>query len=439
MSDILEHSSVVISKNFSLSFGDFKILSFCYLPLVGSEALGLYDFFLSYGDGSSPFLFGKDCFIYTGLTIATLNQAKKKLEAVGLLETYHKGSDDEEDDSFLVQVLPPLSPKKFFDDKILSALLENKIGFKAFGNIQALFIRGEKIDSSFKKESAAIGAMFPINDLDLSTNNIEQVGLEDKNGKKTSSAFNEKEFKKELQGLEIPFRSIANDIEEIYSCSSFYNLTAKDAANMVQNSTNSNNIFYKDKFLTLCHDRCHFLYDAYDQDDEYTPLVGENFSTAKYKEQDETNPLEFLARKLHLKYVPDDTQDSLRKFRDEFNFPDGVVNNIIDYCIMKNEGSLPPLAYWEKVALTIVGKKPKNAYECSLYLESKQKEFKRKRDKKIARDTGIRKNLAGIKEEEQEKKIEVPKLKVEKNDDDDMEFTQDELDFMNELDKKMGK
>ena len=87
--------------------------------------------------------------------------------------------------------------------------------------------------------------------------------------------------------------------------------------------------------------------------------------------------------------LPDSILSDLQTFQDDFNFPRGVVNNIIDYCLLKNNNQLPALAYLEKVAMSVKGSNPKDAYGCSIILKEQNKKFKKKREKKIAYQTGM--------------------------------------------------
>lgn len=437
MADIGERSSVVVSKKFSLSFGDFKMLSFCYLPLIGSEALGLYDFLLSFGDASSPFLFGADCMAYTGLNGGTLNIARRKLEAIGLLETYHKGSDDDENDSFFLKTLPPLSPKKFFEDKVLSSLLEAHVKSKSFANTKAMFIRGENLDSSYENISVSIGAVFSIGntDIDLSSSG-DEANLEDKKGKKTSHSFDKEEFQKGLKEKEIPLSSLKDALDQIYSCASFYNLTVNDTVDLVNNSLNSDMIFSLNHFLSLCHDRCRFIYDSFDREDEYSPLVGENHMTAYYRTLDETNPVEFYAKKLQMSRVPEEVQEDLRKFRDEYNFTNGVVNSVIDYCCEINKGAPGRLRYWETIAQGIAGKdKPKTAYEAYLKLQERTKAMVSKISRKATKAAGSKRRKEDLQEEKEKDTQKEKKSTKEVRRD----FTDEENDLMEDLSKELKK
>lgn len=55
----------------------------------------------------------------------------------------------------------------------------------------------------------------------------------------------------------------------------------------------------------------------------------------------------------------------------------------------ENNNQLPALAYLEKVAMSVKGSNPKDAYGCSIILKEQNKKFKKKREKKIAYQTGM--------------------------------------------------
>ena len=102
-----------------LGEGSLASLSELYLPLIGSQALGLY--FALYAEGNQADLihFGDELRKKTGMTFSDIQASRRPLEAIGLLKTsYEKGSNGR--GIFYFQIFAPASPKDFLGDVLLS-------------------------------------------------------------------------------------------------------------------------------------------------------------------------------------------------------------------------------------------------------------------------------------------------------------------------------
>lgn len=387
MVEIEKESALTISVNFSMSDNDYKVLYTCYLPIVGSDGISLYGYLLSVGQSNLPFIFGEDLFNFTGLNEATATIARKRLEAACLIETYNKVGVKEDSSSFILKLFPPLSPKKFFSDLALTKILDISIGNKKLDELKRSYIKGENIGDDYTNISASFSAIFDIKNLDISINDSPDK-LEDKSGKHTASNVDMASLKKAMKERQISSNNLKDDLPNILSTINFYDIDAKEAVNIIERCLNSDNIFALDKFTQLCRDRCRFVSDAY-VDDSSDPMYNGNMRNAEiFEAQDKLSIPQFVSARLNLSIVPQPVLDDLYKLQQEFGFSNGVVNNIVDFCLLKN-GSLPNLKYMERVSMTVTTKKPKTAYECSIILKNENKKFKKNVDKKISYETGL--------------------------------------------------
>ncbi|MGL6057197.1 MAG: DnaD domain protein [Culicoidibacterales bacterium] len=108
----------VVQSEGVLSEFDRKTLFSLYLPIVGSQALALY---MTLWDE----LFQKPTAHFRLLTqlnlsLTQLVEARKRLESLGLLQTYRLTSDIQQ---FIYEPILPATPKTFFNDPLLNALL----------------------------------------------------------------------------------------------------------------------------------------------------------------------------------------------------------------------------------------------------------------------------------------------------------------------------
>lgn len=127
----------------SLSIDDLNVLSLLYMPIIGNRAYTLYMTLYSALNRSSNtrVVELRDITDLFGITINTLNTDRKRLEAIGLMNTYYK------DDEYVLLLKAPFSARHFFNDCILGIYLRNRVGNALFEKLLNLF----KVES-FNKE-----------------------------------------------------------------------------------------------------------------------------------------------------------------------------------------------------------------------------------------------------------------------------------------------
>ena len=168
---------------------------------------------------------------------------------------------------------------------------------------------------------------------------------------------------------------------------------------------------------------------------------GSSKNAEVFKQQDQYPTPTYVCARLKMSKLPDSILSDLQTFQDDFNFPRGVVNNIIDYCLLKNNNQLPALAYLEKVAMSVKGSNPKDAYGCSIILKEQNKKFKKKREKKIAYQTGMLDKINSydnqegnniVKDDEDSNK-DSNKIEENNSENDNVELSEEEKEFAKKL------
>ena len=206
-------------------------------------------------------------------------------------------------------------------------------------------------------------------------------------------------------------------------------------------ATISYNVFLKDKFVRLSKDRSSFLTDSFNDETSYPTYFGSSKNAEVFKQQDQYPTPTYVCARLKMSKLPDSILSDLQTFQDDFNFPRGVVNNIIDYCLLKNNNQLPALAYLEKVAMSVKGSNPKDAYGCSIILKEQNKKFKKKREKKIAYQTGMLDKINSydnqegnniVKDDEDSNK-DSNKIEENNSENDNVELSEEEKEFAKKL------
>ncbi|WP_373435326.1 DnaD domain protein [Metamycoplasma equirhinis] len=123
-----------IENSTSINSNDLQNLRLFYGPIIGNNAILLYEHLLDLHN-----LYAKnqrhdfcETFEFLLLDENLLASCKEKLEGVGLLKTYQIS-----DGSLLLELLKPLSANQFIKNEFLSCLSRNKIGEKKFLEIMA--------------------------------------------------------------------------------------------------------------------------------------------------------------------------------------------------------------------------------------------------------------------------------------------------------------
>lgn len=107
----------------------------------------------------------------------------------------------------------------------------------------------------------------------------------------------------------------------------------------------------------------------------------------------------------------------------------------------ENNNQLPALAYLEKVAMSVKGSNPKDAYGCSIILKEQNKKFKKKREKKIAYQIGMLDKINSydnqeenniVKDDEDSNK-DSNKIEEDNSENDNVELSEEEKEFAKKL------
>ena len=129
MNELMMSDLYMVNANYPLDSIHMRAIQLLYQPLIGSTACSLYLTLYAELDQLSltkaTSLFSRLTKI-SGLSLTQINEASKKLEAIGLLERYKKDVDNNRIYHFVIKT--PLSPSKIFNHVILGPLLLQRLG-----------------------------------------------------------------------------------------------------------------------------------------------------------------------------------------------------------------------------------------------------------------------------------------------------------------------
>ena len=137
-----------------------KILSILYQPIIGSIAINLYFTFWANLDRSE--IIGNEHTHYNlansmQLSISEIKDARKKLEAVGLLKTYFKKDSV---NTYIYELYSPMSANSFLNHPILNIILYNTVEKKEYDKIVKYFKLPKYDISDYKDISATFTDIF---------------------------------------------------------------------------------------------------------------------------------------------------------------------------------------------------------------------------------------------------------------------------------------
>ncbi|MDQ0208083.1 replication initiation and membrane attachment family protein [Alkalicoccobacillus murimartini] len=119
---------------------DQKVMVLLYQPLIGTVANGLYTTLwahLERDQWSSTEQTHRHLMLMTELSLAKIFEERKKLEGIGLLKSYKRKVDSES--LYLYELQPPMTPKQFFENDVLSVYLFNRLGKTQYRELRDRF------------------------------------------------------------------------------------------------------------------------------------------------------------------------------------------------------------------------------------------------------------------------------------------------------------
>ncbi len=116
-------------------------LTLLYQPLTGALAHSLYVTLMSQLERDqywSSEQTHRQLMLLLGVSLEIIYEERKKLEAIGLLKTYKR--KDEDGSTYVYELQPPMTPKQFFENDVLSVYLFNRLGKTHYRHLRERFM-----------------------------------------------------------------------------------------------------------------------------------------------------------------------------------------------------------------------------------------------------------------------------------------------------------
>ena len=358
----------------SLSIDDMNVLSLLYMPIIGNRAYTLYMTMYSALNRSSNtrVVSQSDITDLFGITINTLNLERKRLEAIGLLNTYYK------DDEYVFLLKAPLSARSFFKDGVLSIYLKNRVGDVLFEKLVSIFRLESFNKEGYKNVTEIFDNVFK-DKIDDEEYNIDGY-FPDKNinsSIKTGNYnFDYDYFVESLNLTLAQKRNLSAELQvNIEKTAYAYSLNEEDMRVVYHRSFDQNGNFSIVKFQREA--KTLFKLKAQEKDTKDKELTGIDKLKA-------TNPLEILDT-----ISPNSTTDQIEvieKVSAESPFNLEITNLIVLHVLNKNNKICPNYLYFKKTFETFKNRGIKTFDEAVEFVKS-QGLYEKKEDTKAITKT----------------------------------------------------
>jgi replication initiation and membrane attachment protein len=361
---------------------DYQVLSLMYQPIIGQDAFALYLTLMNLVDRQnliSEEYLHSDLESLLNMSIEAIEEARYKLEAIGLLVTFFTS------DSFTYETKLPLSPRSFVNDGILGDYLISNITKTRFKKLLKIFKVKQPNQKQKYNISKAFNEVFP---------NMERAYKKDY---ESSLLSGKSQTFRNLNGHDLDWRflndSISKDIldmkqlteavkSKIHQLSYVYDLTELELKDIIIKSMDDNHLVSIESLARNAR--------SYFDKRQGDISSGHKDHQAIYQDKTEKKPenLEAYFENISPKTLLEELNDGVvltsdlkiaERLLDEVGLNTGVINVLLAYVYKQKDNKLPGYAYFQKVALSWKRNKVnsvKTALQYTKHLDSSRKQSK---------------------------------------------------------------
>jgi len=375
-------------KDFYCVYNDYEVskrtkeINLLYLPLLGKDAISLYFFLgnkmLSDKNLSRNYLH-YDILDNLALTENKFIIARKKLEALGLLQSFYISSD--EAGQLVYKIKEALSFSDFFNTPILSQLLENTLGSNEYKELLNYYSRDKVSFRSFEEITAKFSDVFRVENLsDYSFDYLSQNSYSGPN-------FDEYYFDFDKLNFYLANSYLSDVISDenvkikILGLAHIYKMSPQDMAKAIEKSIEVSNGGNNINLKVLSDFLVQFNVNVRKQEiPTLDRMINKNFYNADngelseedkfIKEVDNTDFITYLNKQKGIVVSSIDARN-ITELQDKYNFPTGVLNILLEYSINQSgKDIIPHINYIDKIASTWSGQKLLGAKDAIEYVRN---------------------------------------------------------------------
>ena len=335
---------------------DKKIIISLYEPIIGPIAVSLY--LTLWADLDKLELMSKDFTHHHLMTIlktklVDIENARKSLEAVGLLKSYIKRNDNINE--YLYELYSPLSASEFLNHPVLSILLLNNIGENEYNIILNNYKRHTFSKGDYEEITSSMNETFKSVNESVYEENIRSVK---KLGVNIESSIDFELLESTLPKGLVTSKTFNKKTRDLINQLAFiYNIDSIKMSEIIRLVIDEYGIINKDKLRIAT--RKNYEYNnngslptiVYRTQPEYLKSPSGDLSNRGKMIHvfENTKPYDFLKSKN--KGIKPTSRDLklLEHLAVDFDLPPGVINVLVDYALLVNNGKLNS-AYLETIA-----------------------------------------------------------------------------------------
>lgn len=327
---------------------DKKNIISLYEPIIGLEAVGLY--LTLWSDLDKLEIISRDYTHHHLMTIlktdlVRIENARKSLEAVGLLKTYFKVGDSV--NKYIYELFSPLSAIEFFSHPILSVLLLNNIGDSEYNSLISYYKKIRINKDGYEEITQTMNETFKSVTPDMVE--LENVRRQNKLGINLTNMIDFDLIESNLPKGLVNARTFTKKVKELINQLAFvYNVDSIKMSEIIRLVIDEVGIINREQLRNAV--RKNFEYNNNGrlptiiyrtQPDHLKTPVGDTSNRGKMIYVFEnTKPYDFLRSKN--KGVKPSAKDLklLEHLAVDFELPPGVINVMVDYALRVNDGKL---------------------------------------------------------------------------------------------------
>ena len=350
MINILPADTYTVINRTILTENDRKILTMLYQPIIGANSVNLF-FTLWMDLDKNEFMSVEEnhhhLMTSTSLNINEIIAAREKLEAVGLLKTFYK--EKEEENNYIYELFSPLSPSEFFSHPILNIVLFNSVGKKEYERIVNYFKVPRIILNDYEDITKSFNDVFTSSPSTTFENNIQNIRTNNKLGLNIENIVDFDELLSSLPKETINDKTFTKENKKLINdLSLIYNLSLDEIKNLILTSLNEKQMI--DKTMLRKNARNYYQFEnngklpslIYQNQPEYlrSPISKDSKRAKMIYTFETISPYNYLKYKNNGAKPTDRDLKIIESLRVDLELSPAVINVLIDYVLNVNNNKL---------------------------------------------------------------------------------------------------
>ena len=369
---------------------DRDTLSNLYQPMIGFEGLSLYMTLWSEANNEkvSPLCTHEQLFLRMRMPAGAFVEARKYLEATGLLKTFVSSGQDFK--IYHYELYAPKSPRGFFEDALLYGMLIKSIGENNANRLKNIYLVEPKQDYGEEITAKFEDIFHPqLNDTIYLKAIDDATKVKGRNAGKIFSSFSYEKFFEYLSKIsQITEKAFTkNEMKEIERLATLNGVNEEESALIVNqvydSSASKGQRINFEKLSSIMQEKTSVVLV---KKGKYV-VAQPNFNKGATDLANKINYMEKYSPKDYLSIKQNGTKPAACDLRiiDEisknYNLPNPVINALIDYVLYKGDNILNK-SYAEKVAASLVRENILTAVDAMNYLKKVDKKSRSRKTNK---------------------------------------------------------